>query len=49
MVRIVRPHQGSDGAFFQIALDVVDSNTLQPLPPAPRTLMVGQPSILWPQ
>jgi hypothetical protein len=47
MVRIVRPHQGSDAAFFRIDLDVVDVNTLRPLPAAPRMLMVGQPSILW--
>lgn len=49
MVRIVRPRQGSDAAFFRIDLEVVDAGTLQPLPGAPRLLMVGQPSIVFEQ
>jgi len=47
VVRIVRPPQGSDAAFFRIDLEIVNPGTLQPLPAAPRLLMVGQPSIVF--
>jgi O-antigen ligase len=47
IVRIVRPHHGSDAAFFRIDLVVVSAGTLEPVPGAPRMLMVGQPAIVW--
>lgn len=47
-VRLVRPRQGSDGAFFRIDLEAGAGDDSGPIDTAgARVVMVGQPSIVW--